>query len=237
LNSGNFETTRWDIVLAAGAVESGMARAALEVLCRVYWRPLYVFARRKGYSPHDAEDLTQEFIASLLRRNALRTASPARGRFRNFLLTSFKHFLADEWDRSRALKRGGGAAHVPFDISLAELAFKESESTDSPDRQFDLAWARTLIDTVLDNLREQYAESGKSDLFEILAPLLTGGSVDFESATARQRLGMEEGAMRVALHRFRKRYREALREHVAATLAPGEHTEDEIRALMAAISH
>ena len=173
--SKNFPTTLWTVVLHAGRDEPAQAQAALAQLCQGYWYPLYSFIRRRGYSPHDAQDLTQAFFAHLLEKRGLGRVDPEQGRFRTFLLASLKNFLANDWDKSHALKRGGGQTIVSLDEDSAESRYRLEPSHDlTPERHFERQWAMTLLDQVLDALRDEYHAEGKGDLFEELKAVLTG---------------------------------------------------------------
>jgi RNA polymerase sigma factor (sigma-70 family) len=234
----SFLTTRWSVVLdAQRQSDSTRVTDALSHLCRIYWYPLYAFVRRNGHSPHDAQDLTQEFFRRLLGKDYLAAADPARGRFRSFLLSALKHFLANEWDRSHAQKRGGGNALISLDDVEAEARYAlEPVDNCSPDKLFERRWATILLDQVLARLRRDYAAAGKAELYDVLKECLT-----FESATAlytelAARLNMSEGAVKVAVHRLRARYRELLREEIAQTVSSPAEVEEEIRQLFTALA-
>jgi RNA polymerase sigma factor (sigma-70 family) len=233
-----FVTTHWSLVLSAGEQPSPQAADALEKLCRAYWLPIYAFVRRQGRSPHDAQDLTQEFFARLLEKKSLAVADPARGRFRSFLLASLKHFLANKWDKARAQKRGGGQRLIPIDAATAETRHGlEPADPATADKIYERRWALALLDQVLRRLREEYVSDGREKLFEQLKPTLTEASRTVRYAEIAARLGTNEGAVKVAVHRLRQRYREVLRAEIADTVAgPGE-VEDEIRNLFAALSN
>ncbi len=239
MHGGVFATTHWSVVLAAGERGTPEAAAALEHLCGSYWYPLYVYIRRRGYSPEDAQDLTQEFFAMLLQHEYLRLADPRRGRFRTFLLHALEHFIINQWKRTQRLKRGGGAACLPLDMPTGEQRYALEAAAITPEQAFEKRWALTLLDHVLASLRQQYTNAGKARLFEELAALLWGKNVstDAESyAAVGQRLGMTEGAVRVAVHRLRERYRELLTHEVAQTVAAPQEVEDELRYLLLAVS-
>ena len=234
--AGDFAPTRWSVVLAARRSQSTHARDALETLCRTYWQPIYAFIRRQGQSPPDAQDLTQEFLARLLEKRGLEKVGPSKGRFRSFLLASLKHFLANEWDKARAQKRGGGYVLVPFDTQLAEAGCGlESAAQHTAEKTFERRWALTLLAQVLARLRAEYASGGKTELFEHLKAALSGEGRSVPYAEIATRLKMSEGALRVAVHRLRQRYRELLREEIAHTVSSKEEVEEEIRALFAAL--
>jgi RNA polymerase sigma factor (sigma-70 family) len=230
-----FVTTHWSVVLTAGRTGSTDARAALEKLCRTYWHPIYAFVRRRGYSAEDAQDLTQEFFARLLEKNWLGDVDPVKGRFRSFLLASLKHFLANEWDRARAQKRGGGQVLIPIDVKTAETScgFEPADNV-TAEKIFERRWALTLLDQVLQRLRDEYVHDGKGKLFEQLKPTLTEESRSVAYAEIAERLGTTEGAVKVAVYRLRQRYRELLRAEIADTVAGPTEIEDEIHSLFAA---
>jgi RNA polymerase sigma-70 factor (ECF subfamily) len=235
--AANFGRTHWSVVVAARGEDSPDARAALEKLCRNYWLPIYAFVRRQGHSPHDAQDLTQEFFARLLGRNFLSAVDRSKGKFRSFLLGAVKHFLANEWDRARAQKRGGSNTLIPIDAASAETAcWMEPTDNSSADRIFERRWAMALLDQVLRRLREEYVRLGKEELFEQLKPVLTETSLAVRYAGIALRLGSSEGAVKVAVHRLRLRYRELLRAEIAETVASEAEIDDEIRSLFAALS-
>jgi RNA polymerase sigma factor (sigma-70 family) len=232
----NFALTRWSIVLAAGRSDSTHARESLEELCQTYWPPLYAFVRRQGHSPHDAQDLTQEFFARLLEKNYLGAVDRTKGRFRSFLLASLKHFLANEWDKAGAQKRGGHQVLIPIDARSAETrAGLEPAEKITADKIFERRWALTLLDLVLARLRAEYVRDEKTNLFEHLKSTLTGERRSLPYADIGARLAMTEGAVKVAVHRLRQRYREILREEIAHTVSGPEQIEEEIRALFAAL--
>ena len=232
-----FVTTHWSVVLAAARSDTTRAHAALEKLCRAYWLPIYAFVRRQGRGPHDAQDLTQAFFTRLLEKNFLADADRARGRFRSFLLAALKHFLANEWDKAGAKKRGDGRTTIPLDAAGAEAAcgFEAADNT-TPDKIFERRWALALLEQVLRRLREEYTREGKVTLFEQLKPTLTEVSRTVRYAEIAAQLGASEGAVKTAVHRLRRRYREILRAEIAETVADPGEIEDEIRNLFAALS-
>lgn len=222
------------MVLEAGHRSSPDSEQALEALCTAYWYPLYAFVRRRGYSATDARDATQEFFAHLLEKESLQAADPERGRFRSFLLTVFKNFLADERDRKQTQKRGGDVKHLSIDFDMGEQRYQFEPADDwTPDKIYERRWALTLLDQVVVRLQEEYRENGKGELFDICKGHLTGAGTSYEEAATT--LEMSEGAVRVAVHRLRARYRDLLRSEVAATLANPEAAEDELEYLRNAI--
>lgn len=232
-----FATTRWSVVLRAGHAPSAEARDALARLCGTYWYPLYAHVRRRGHAPHDAQDLTQGFFEHLLRHGIIGRADPARGRFRSFLLTALNHFLADEWQKQRAGKRGGGHPVLSLDVAAAERRLDlEPVARDAPDRAFDRRWAVALLDTVLQRLAAEFAQEGKTEFFARLKSTLLGTSAGQPYAALAAQLGMSEGAVKVAVHRLRRRYRELLQAEIAETVASAEDAGAELRHLFRALA-
>lgn len=232
-----FVTTHWSVVLTAGRTDTTRARAALDQLCRSYWQPLYAYVRRSGHSREEAEDLTQAFFARLLARNSVAQADPARGRFRSFLLSALKHFLANEWDKAHTQKRGGGAQVIPLAFDTAETRCGQAVAPgDTPDRAFDRQWALALLEVVLGRLRGEYRDAGREEAFLGLKDTLGGGRAEIPYRELGAKVGMSEGAVKVAAHRLRARYRELLREEIANTVAGPEEVEEELRALFAALA-
>ncbi len=233
-----FATTRWTVVLAAGRSSTPQAAVALEELCRTYWYPLYAYVRRQGHTKEDAEDLVQGFFARFLAKNYLASLSAERGRFRAFLLASLKHFLANEWDKSQRQKRGGGAAHLSLDWQTADTRFQVAATNEpSPDQAFDREWALALLERVITRLRDECAADGKAASFDRLKPFLTVDRDAVPYAQAAAELGLAEGAVRVAVHRLRRRYRELLRDEIAQTLSDPAQVDEELRALFGAFGN
>ena len=231
-----FPPTRWSVVLAATRGPSPESAAAMEALCRAYWYPLYAHVRRSGRSPHDAQDLTQEFFARLLEHHWLDTADPGRGRLRTFLMVALKHFLHKEWRRATAQKRGGGRPLVALDTACAEGLFAaEAAAPRSPDAAFDRQWALTLLDLTLKRLQAELTAAGRAGDFEALKGGLLAGRSNLDYVGVAARLGLQPGAARVAVHRLRRRFREIYREEIAQTLAEGADLEAELRHLAAAL--
>ncbi|MCX5671607.1 MAG: sigma-70 family RNA polymerase sigma factor [Planctomycetota bacterium] len=232
----SFATTRWSLVLAAARDSRPDARAALATLCETYWYPLYTYVRRRGYRAEEALDLTQEFFARLLEKESLRVADRARGRFRSFLLASLNHFLANEWDRARSQKRGGGRKAISLDTAAAESRYALEPSAGlAPEKLFDRRWALTLLERVLADLRRECTRDGKERLFDRLKGYLGGEAPGASYSHVGAELGMTEGAVKMAVHRLRRQYRRLLRAQIAQTVASPEEIDDEIRQLFAAL--
>ncbi len=230
--AAEFDTTHWSIVLSAGDRRSAASGAALETLCRTYWYPLYAFARRRGSGADEAHDLTQEFFAQLLEKKSLAAADPERGRFRAFLLAAFKNFLANEWDKAAAQKRGGRHRFLSLDVADGESRYaRQPADTLTPERVYEREWVLTLLSQVLARLRDEYSAAGKQSHFEHLKSLITGQAGTGSYADAARRLETTEGAARVAAHRLRRRYRKLLRAEIAGTLADPADVDNEIRNL------
>ena len=229
---GQFAATHWTMVLTAGRDESPQATRALEELCRAYWYPLYAYVRRRGYDSHEAEDLTQEFFARLLAKNYLADVDRERGRFRSFLLASLKHFLANEWDRAHAKKRGGSHTHISLDVRAAETRYRSEPADElTADKVLDRQWAIALLDLVLARLGAEYAADGKPEVFEQLKNTLTGATDSIPYAAMAHNLGTTENAVKVAAHRLRQRYRELLRAEIANTVASPSEVDAEMHHL------
>ncbi len=227
-----FVTTHWSVVLTAGKNDTTRAQNALARLCRIYWRPLYAYVRRRGYQPADAEDLTQAFFARLLERNDVATVSPDRGRFRSYLLAAMNHFLSDEWDKARAQKRGGGRV-IEMDSAMAEaIHAREDRDVLTPEALFDRRWAITVLEEVHERLRREHEREGKGAQFDALRFSLMGERSAVPYAELTEKLGMSEGAVKVAVHRLRQRYRSVLRELIAETVSSPDEVEDELRYLV-----
>jgi len=232
-----FATTHWTVVLSAGQRHTPQSDHALEELCRTYWFPLYAYVRRRGHSKEDAEDLTQAFFARFLEKNYLEGLSAERGRFRAFLLASLKHFLANEWDRSQRQKRGGGDTHLSLDWQSADTKFQIAATAEpSPDKAFDREWALTLLGKVIERLSAECEADGHAKQFAELKIFLTAGKGALSHADAARALGVDESAVRVAVHRLRKSYRQLLRDEIAQTLSDPTQVEEEIRVLFAAFA-
>ncbi len=227
-----FGTTRWSLVVAAGDENHPAARQALETLCKAYWTPVYAYLRRHGARADEAGDLTQGFFARLLEKHWLKEARRERGRFRTFLLTSVRNYLADERERERALKRGGGRAPIPLDVGEAERSYSlEPAHDDTPEKIFDRRWARALLDRCFGLLREESKDSSHPERFDRLRPFMTDDSPESYRDVARD-LGVGEPAVRVAVHRMRRRFGVILRGEVAETVHDDAEIEGELRYLL-----
>jgi len=236
-SDAGFATTRWTVVLSAGDPGSPHAATALETLCRAYWYPLYAYVRRRGHSPADAQDLTQEFFSQLLEHHWVARADRHKGRFRSFLLMAMKRFLANEWDKVKTRKRGGRAQLVPLPLDAAETRYtQEPVDMSTPEQVFEKRWAMTLLQSVLSHLREEYVRDGKAVLFDTLKPCLLGSRELQPYAAVAAELEMTEGAVKVAVCRLRERYRGRLQEEIAQTVASPADVEEELRHLFRALA-
>ncbi|MCC7373032.1 MAG: sigma-70 family RNA polymerase sigma factor [Verrucomicrobiales bacterium] len=232
-----FHTTRWSVVLAVGDGQSDESSQALEILCRTYWFPLYAYVRRWGQPPADAEDLTQAFLARMLEKRSLGLADPARGRFRTFLLCAFKRFLADEWDKSNTAKRGRRLTSFSLDELDPEARYAiEPVDSRSADALYDRQWAQSMLREVLARLQQEWTAEGRQDAFETLKVYLVGNKGDQPFATAAQRLGMTESAVKSVVHRLRLRYRDLVRAVVVETVQDPGDVDREIRELLVALA-
>jgi RNA polymerase sigma-70 factor (ECF subfamily) len=232
-----FTTTHWSVVVRAAENLSPESAEALAGLCRAYWYPLYVFVRRKGHSPQDAQDLTQEFFARLIEKNSVRAADRDKGRFRSFLLGALDHFLANEWRDARRLKRGGGRALFSLDDDTAEERYRlEPADQTTPERLYERRWALSLLEQSLARLEQECAAEGKRALFEAVKGLLAGERLPGGYADLARELQMSEGALTTAVHRLRRRYGELLRAQIAQTVSSPDEIGAELRHLFAALS-
>jgi RNA polymerase sigma-70 factor (ECF subfamily) len=231
-----FATTHWSVVLLAGQEASPDAASALERLCRTYWFPLYAYARRQGYAPPDGEDLTQQFFAGFLEKKYFGLADPDRGRFRSFMLACFKHFLANEYHRGRAAKRGGGARVISWDAADTEERYRlEPSSETTPDRLFDRTWVLTLLGKVMKDIQQEYLHAGKGKVFEALEVFLSGDKSEATYAEVGKGVQMSESAVKMAVSRLRQRYGEKLRGEIANTVSGSAGVEEELRHLFSAL--
>ena len=228
-----FSTTHWSVVLAAGQRDTPQAREALERLCRTYWYPLYAYVRRRGYAPEDAQDLTQEFFARLVEKHVVQHADQARGRFRAFLLSSLEHFLNNEWDKRKTVKRGGQCFFVSWENLGAEDRYgKEPFSNLSAEKLYERRWATTLLEKATEALRREHQAAGEQAVFEALLGFLSGTPNPEPYKDVAARLNLTEDAVRMRVHRLKRRFGKLLREVVADTVEAGE-LDDEMRHLFA----
>jgi RNA polymerase sigma factor (sigma-70 family) len=233
----SFLTTHWSVVLAAKRESSVETDAALERLCRTYWWPLYAFVRRRGYEPHDAQDLTQEFFARLLAKDFLQGVDRTKGKFRSFLLAALEHFLAKEWRRANAQKRGGKCTFISTAAESAEEQYLQVPSSDlSAEQLFERQWATMLLDQALAALRDEFTEAGNHDQFEVTKTFLTGEKQAQSYAQLAVSLGTTEAALKMAVSRMRKRYGQLLRAEILNTVSGSEEVDEELRALMGVLS-
>jgi RNA polymerase sigma factor (sigma-70 family) len=231
-----FVTTHWSVVLAAGARDPKRARTALTTLCQTYWYPLYAYIRHRGHGPEDAQDLTQDFFMRLLETNALASIRREGGKFRSYLLTALNHFLVDEWRRAHARKRGAGRV-FSLEVQGAETRFsREPAHGETPEKLFERNWALALLRSVYDRLCREYQRTGKGPMFAELKFCLTGERSSIPYAELGSRLQVSESAVKVSVHRLRRRFRELLREEVAHTVGREEEVEEELRNLLAALA-
>jgi RNA polymerase sigma-70 factor (ECF subfamily) len=235
--TGSFPSTSWSRVFAAGNRSAPECHEALTALCNAYWYPIYAFIRRKGRRSEEALDLTQDYFARLLERGTVAAADPLRGRFRSFLLADCTRFLADRHAHDNALKRGGGIAIVSIDGHAAEGRYQcEPVDDRTPERIFVRAWAVALLERVLSQLRGEYEASGRGPAFDVLKLALAGSPETVSHAELALRLRTTTGAVQVAVHRLRRRFRDLVRQQIAATVADPEEIEEEVRDLLAALA-
>ncbi|PYJ08885.1 MAG: RNA polymerase subunit sigma-24 [Verrucomicrobia bacterium] len=233
--TASFDHTNWFTVKQAGEPASARSDAAKASFCKTYWYPIYFYVRRQGHGPEDAQDLTQEFFARMFEKNYLHTANPDKGKFRSFLLTMLKRFLADEWDRSRRQKRGGGAETISIDAQDTEFRYRNEPADElTPEKAFERRWASNLMEQVLSRLKHECVASGKATVFEELKPFLTCDDDRVPCAEAARKLHITEGNLKVTVHRLRQRYRDLLRAEIAQTVATPEQVEEEVQDLLAA---
>ena len=232
-----FATTQWSLVLAAANQRpSGHAQEALTALCEAYWYPLYAFLRGRGHSPADAEDLTQAFFALLLEKQVIRQADPARGRFRSFLLKALQNFAANRHASNRAAKRGGGVPALSLEFDQGEGRFcLEAPTGETPERAFDRRWALTLLDRVMSRLKDDAVQKGRQEQFDTLKPYLTGDEPQLSYSELGSNLGVSEGAVKVAVHRLRRKFREVLQDEISQTVSSRAEIEDELRHLWTSV--
>ena len=229
-------TTQWSQVLAARDGSATEARSALESLCQTYWQPLYAYIRHQGAGPDEARDLTQGFFTEFLDKDFLANVDPAKGRFRAFLLASLRHYLSHERDRDRALKRGGSTTTLSLDVESAENRYAiQAATAETPDEVFERRWAMTVLDHALERLADEEQGRGHETQFERLQSYLTSEEPQVPYRDAADALGMSEGAIKIAVHRLRKRFGQALRAEIAETVADPLDTDAEVRHLLAII--
>ena len=233
---GVFATTLWTVVVQAGHSHSTQSRPALERLCQTYWYPIYAHVRRRGFSPHDAQDLTQGFFARLLAQSPFQGLSPEKGRFRSFLLASLGNYLADERDRQDAAKRGGGQAVLSLDETVAEGRYSlEPATSTTPEKDFDRRWAAAVLDRALEVLAQEQAVAGKQPLFEHLRTFLTDATDRCDYSVAAAGLNIPANTVAVTVRRLRQRYRELVRGEIAETLVHPADVDIEMNHLLAAM--
>jgi RNA polymerase sigma factor (sigma-70 family) len=236
-DTSRFATTHWSLVLAAGDSSSPQHEQALSILCKNYWFPLYAYLRRRGHNTHNAEDYTQMFFAQMLEKRYLRKVDPEPGRFRSFLLTAMKHFLANEYDRAHTLKRGGGKKHLSLDFQNAEDQYaREPCHHLSPEKLYEKSWALTVLERTMTRLEADYSDMNKQKLFGCLKVYLgaEGSSIPYRDVALE--LGMTEGAVKVSVHRLRKRCQELLRDEIAQTITRRDQVDEELQSLFSALS-
>jgi len=231
--AAGFGTTQWSVVLRAGQG----AEEALLRLCQVYWRPLYAFVRRRGQPVHEAQDLTQSFFAHILEHHALATVAPSKGRFRSFLLVSLKHFLDNEWHKARTQKRGGGQSLVSWEeLKDGDRESFEPHDEATPERVFNRRWALTLLELAIQQLHKEYMAARKAELFEKLKEYLTAGAAEKTYQELAAELNISPGAVKVAVHRLRRRFGDLVRLQISKTVANPDEIDEEIRQLFVALS-
>ena len=236
-SAGQFATTHWSVIRLAGEVTSAQSAAALEKLCRAYWQPIFFFARRKGWGEEDAKDLTQQFFARLLERNDFGNLDPGRGKFRTFMLSAFTHFLANEYDRITALKRGGRQTIISLEeFSPDELSDACANAQTASGLLFDLNWARTIVQSALRALKQEMTAARKETQFEALKPFLTATAGEADYAAVAPKLGVGASSVPVLVHRLRQRYRELVHDEVAQTVSSPVELEEEMRHLFAVLN-
>lgn len=234
--ASQFTTTHWSVVFEAANPESPGSVDAFARLYRDYWNPIYGYIRCRGRGPHEAEELTQAFFVSLLEHQRLRGLETGGGRFRSFLLKALRNFLANEWDRATALKRGGGCTVIPLEEVDAESCFLADPTPLEPEAGFERAWAFAVLEHALRNLKSELRAAGKESLFQNLRPHLQGDRNGRPYAEIGSELGMTEGAVKVAVHRLRQRYGELLRAEVARTVGSEAEIAQELHHLNAIVS-
>ena len=231
-----FATTHWSVVVTAGKGSDVAARQALATLCEDYWYPLYAYTRRRGYQPAEAQDLTQGFFLHLLEKDTLQAAAQTRGRFRSFLLSSLHHYISNQWRHDQAQKRGGGCRVFSLDLEDGERRYDlEPADEMTPEKIYERRWAMTLLNKAVETLRDRYARSDKLPIFDALKAYLGGQDSTIPYRDLAMQLGTTEGAIKVAVHRLRRRCRECLRCTIAETVADEREIDEELRCLTQAI--
>ena len=231
-----FHTTSWTLIRAASADPAAESREALAALCKKYWHPVYAFVRGRGYDPEQSQDLTQGFFALLIEKNYLLDADPKRGRFRFFLLAAVKNFLANEWDRANRLKRGGGLVPVSIDLAEAEGWPSTLVEQATPESLYERRWALSLLEDVISKLRAEFADAGKADEFDRMSMFLNRDSDFTRYETLAKDMGISSGALRMSVHRMRRRYQSLLRAEIAESVCGPEEVDDELRFLLSVLS-
>jgi RNA polymerase sigma-70 factor (ECF subfamily) len=229
-NGAYFGETAWSVVLAAGNASESHAREALAELCQMYWPPIYAYLRQRGFNRHDAQDLTQIFFQRIVEDETLRRASPARGRFRSFLLGALTRCLADEQAYLRAAKRGGDAQFISMDEVAAEETHHQRVTMNlTPSDSLDARWAVLLLERALDKVRSEFSANGKAETFEALSPFLAGEKLSYQDAA--QRMGLAMSAVKTHIHRLRRQFASAIRQEVMQTVSAPHEVDDELRQL------
>jgi RNA polymerase sigma-70 factor (ECF subfamily) len=236
MGAPGLHTTSWTLVRAAADSRTADSREALAKLCQRYWAPVYTFIRRHGYDREQSQDLTQGFFALLIEKNYLMNTDRERGKFRSFLLTAVKHFLANEWDRTNAQKRGGGQVAVSIDLVEAEGWHSGVVEQTTPESVFLRRWALSLLENVMAKLRSEFAEAGRADEFDRLSVFLNRNSESARYKAVAAEMGISAGALRMTVHRIRKRYRHVLRAEIAETVSGPQEIDEELRFLLSVLS-
>ncbi len=234
-----FATTQWSLVVAAAKNDSvSGSKEALEQLCENYWYPLYAYVRRRGFSPDESSDLTQAFFAQFLEKNSIEHADPERGKFRTFLLTSLKNFISNQWRSEQALKRGGHLKKISLEISRGEEKYAlEPVDETTAEKLFDRRWAMTLLSAAFDKLQSEYAQNGKQELFDQIKPYLVGNNDNVPYRQVAESAGITENAVKVSVHRLRKRCGLLLREEIAQTVNSEDEVDEELREMSATLGN
>jgi len=237
MTKNKFQTTSWSLVRAAAGAPTTSSKEALAELCQKYWLPVYSFIRRNGYDREKSQDLTQGFFALLIEKQYLLDTDRKRGKFRSFLLTAVKHFLVNEWDRENALKRGGGKVMISMDIATAEKRNKSTAmEAETPESLFERRWVYSLLEIVMTKLQAEFADAGKADEFKRLSPFLIEDSKTGRYKSLAEEMKTSEGALRMSVHRIRRRYLQILRTEIADTVAKPEDIDEELRYLYTILS-